>query len=241
MKYIYATIGIFFWIFMSQLHAATPTVITGEQACKMKSGARGTLNSIQHIPGATTKAVVSGESKVNTDKTIWKGDFLKSGTSVYYIQITATGWYFTGMDANNMKKWWFSQKISNISLYKYNCIRKTNTLISKENLKKASDIDSIDISWVKGGHINIYTTFSDFEYILSESTGRILDFSQYKWYKKEWDLYYYDYLSYGNIKLTNEIYYDTNLIHKKIYTINIPKKEIRYIKTEEESWVSTQD
>jgi hypothetical protein len=91
MKYIYTIIGIFIWALINQVHAATPTVITGEQACKMKSGAQGTLNSIQYISGPTAKVVVSGESKVNTDKTIWKGHFLKSGTSVYYVQITATG------------------------------------------------------------------------------------------------------------------------------------------------------
>lgn len=201
----------------------------------MKSGARGTLNSIQYISGATAKVVVSGESKVNTDKTIWKGHFLKSGVSVYYVQITATGWYFSDLNASNMKKEWFSDKISSISVYKYNCIRKTNTLISKENLKKVPNMESVYIAWAKGGYINVSISSPDIDYILSEHTGKVLDFSQYKWYKKEWDLYYYDYLSYGNIKLTNEIYYDPNIIHIKTYTINIPKKEIRYIKTEEGS------
>lgn len=58
-----------------QVHATGITstnITTDEQACKLQSGARGILNTIEYLSGSTTRSTVSGESRINSDTTIWK-------------------------------------------------------------------------------------------------------------------------------------------------------------------------
>lgn len=185
-KIIIITIGIL--AYLIQVHAATPatsTIMTGDQACRQKSGTTWYLNSVRYITWPKIQKAVSGEVSINTDTTLWKTHFYKYGTSIYYLQITATGGQYTDMSSENISTSSFGKHISGVSLYRYDCTKKTNTEISKENLHKVQGIQYIRIEWIKGWVVSLsYGVWANtpVKYVFSLAAGKIYNFASYKNY-----------------------------------------------------------